>query len=76
MLSNVQLTNPNCDMGRCIKNDGEVRKLPIVGGGNGFFCEYCFNREIDARIHLNAKVSDAAKMELFDWEDLEIYRPE
>lgn len=37
--------NPNCDGGRCISDNGEVRVLPTGGGGNLLLCRQCFEHE-------------------------------
>lgn len=66
-------TNPNCDGGRCVRSDGEVRVLPLGGDSNVILCDMCFHREIRFRAERNRKVGKAARFSLPDWQDLEIY---
>lgn len=38
--------NPNCDMQKCRKAEGEVKMLPLRGDGNMILCRHCFETEV------------------------------
>lgn len=64
--------NNNCDGSYCVKIKGAVRVLPFPGG-NLILCHACFDHEIKFRKSRNRDLPRGGKLDLPDWEDLEIY---
>lgn len=64
--------NQNCD-GSGPHAAGQVRLLPMGGGGNGILCKKCFYKEIAYRKDRNKDLGEFAKFDLPTWESLEIY---
>lgn len=67
------MQNPNCDNDKCISSKGQVRVLPIGGGGNAILCRACFNHEMNYRIERNLELDIDAAFDLPSWESLEVY---
>lgn len=60
--------NPNCCGARCTKEKGEVRILPIGGGGNLTLCRACFKHEMSYRrtAYRNPELPDWHSLKLYD----------
>lgn len=66
--------NNNCDGTHCWAEDGEVRVLPLGGGGNLILCRSCFEYEIRYRKERNKELGTAAQFDLPVWESLKVYK--
>lgn len=64
--------NNNCD-GSGPHTSGEVRVMPLAGGGNLIVCLACYLRELHWRRGRNEKV--ASPYDLPTWKELEVYGP-
>lgn len=62
--------NNNCDGGHCISTQGQVRVLPIGGGGNLILCQACFNYEIAWR---KDQIRSGRDFDTPSWDSLEVY---
>lgn len=69
------MKNPNCDVGKCRTEGGEVRILPAGGDSNIILCRACLCQEINFRIDRNRNLEDSAKFPLPSWESLKVYLP-
>jgi hypothetical protein len=68
----LSVKNPNCDSVHCTQVYGEVRLLPIGGGGNAILCRECFRHERMYRRQRNQDLGVEA-FELPEWETLTPY---
>lgn len=69
-------TNPNCDGGRCTREEGEVRVLPLGSEpdhGNLILCRRCHAYEMDYRRERNRNLEEFAKFDLPTWDELKVY---
>ena len=66
------LKNPNCCGDMCISPDGEVRVLPIGGGGNLILCHTCYTIEMTYRRSRNAQMRTPI-FQLPKWDTLKVY---
>jgi hypothetical protein len=64
--------NPNCDKGKCLSPNGEVRLLPYPNG-NLILCRHCFEDEIRWRLQRNWELAEWAAYAIPAWEGLEAY---
>lgn len=62
----------NCD-GSGPHNAGEVRVLPLAGGGNLILCYSCWLRELQWRRLRNRELAPEARYDLPAWEALNVY---
>lgn len=67
------MKNPNCDNDKCVNATGQVRVLPIGGGGNLIVCQACFNHEMNYRKEVNQKHKISNEFDIVVWNDLKIY---
>lgn len=67
------MKNPNCDNEHCKRPDGDVRTLPVGGGGNAILCFDCYLHEMRFRRARNVELGDAAQFDLPDWGTLAVY---
>lgn len=67
------MKNPNCDNDKCLKENGEVRVLPIGGSSNAILCKTCFWHEIAFRKERNKELGNAFQFDIPKWEDLKVY---
>jgi hypothetical protein len=68
--------NSNCDYDNCTDATGQVRLLPIGGGGNAILCYACYCHEIEWRQERNKELDGAGRFDIPDWTDLKIYAVE
>lgn len=66
------MKNPNCDNDLCASSTGEVRTLPVGGGGNAILCRHCYSREMEFR---RERISEGVDFDLPLWESLKVYAP-
>lgn len=65
--------NLNCDNHHCRDAHGEVRLLPMGGGGNAILCIDCFNFEINWRKERNKDLGKDCQFKIPTWEQLTVY---
>jgi hypothetical protein len=65
------MLNPNCDGLHCTSETGEVRTLPLDGGGNLIVCRACFEHEMTWRERQNRRW--ALQWALPTWDALATY---
>ena len=65
--------NPNCDGDKCTEARGEVRRLPLCGGGNLILCKTCYRNEMAFRRDRNRELGKADRFDLPAWKTLKVY---
>ena len=64
--------NPDCDGAQCVGR-GEVRVLPLGGGGNLILCRICFGRENAYRAMRGKECGRVGDWPVVAWECAEVY---
>ena len=67
-----QAEQNNCD-GSGPHSLGDVRVMPMGGGGNLILCLRCWMKENTYRIERNRDLADFAKFEIIDWQNAKKY---
>lgn len=70
------MKNPNCDGDHCTQEDGEVRVLPVGGGGNVILCKDCFRHEMEYRRQTNQALTGTSRYDTPEWSELPVYEAE
>lgn len=65
---NIEIEGNSCDHGH--QTAGEVRLLPIGGGGNVIVCRSHYLHEIQFRLK---RIADGVPFDLPEWESLTVY---
>jgi hypothetical protein len=64
----------NCD-GSGPHSAGEVRVMPLGGGGNLILCLHCYVKENNYRRERNEELGEFAKFQIVEWQNAKVYEP-
>jgi hypothetical protein len=70
------IQNPNCDGDFCSKSTGEVRVMPLGGGGNLILCRTCFAHENAYRRLRGNETGEPGNWPQVDWKSAKVYSTE